>query len=482
MRMNKLLLLILLIFSSIKAFAQQYILDQIYDEQRDMGETPFSNLTILVIVIGILYVGYKIFHKEEKNDNDFDPNDEFYEELMSSRDEDPNELDIIDAERLSEDLLSRSSFGLEESIGTLCNKKIENNESNVTIKSKHPTSSEQKSETSNDDSSISPIIVSTNTTDKEYATIVKITIIADILYADFIVDWFCYPDRPDSFIDDFVYSSWNWLKKDSIKIYADGKDITKQIGGIYIDTMENAKNFYFPQLEGKKEEFRFRGIEYIDSYERRTTYNYLLRIDEESFVPSKFQFIAVELANREDRSLITKAILPDLVVYNQRKHKLEKPSPTPIYIHVVGYKRHFAFEDDEEKKKHELFYCICDVLHNKKSIVNVIGESYFPTEKGEYTDESDWGGNNDNPIEEDDEIEPIENLCFAQTIQDEYWEILINEEFDPKLLNLYKIEVTNDSENPFVYSSGIVKYNHDLYSIKQLDWLEYHKLVDSKIK
>ena len=121
-------------------------------------------------------------------------------------------------------------------------------------------------------------------------------------------------------------------------------------------------------------------------------------------------------------------------------------------------------------------------LHNKKSIVNVIGESYFPTEKGEYTDESDWGGNNDNPIEEDDEIEPIENLCFAQTIQDEYWEILINEEFDPKLLNLYKIEVTNDSENPFVYSSGIVKYNHDLYSIKQLDWLEYHKLVDSKIK
>lgn len=268
--MNKVVLLTLLIFLSTKAFAQQYILDEIYDERRDIGETPFSNLIVLVIVIGVLYLGYKIFHKEEKNDNNFDPNDEFYEELMSMRDEDPNELDIIDAERLSEDLLSRSSFGLEESI--------------------------------------------------------------------------------------------------------------------------------------------------------------------------------------------------------------------PIYIHVVGYKRHFAFEDDEEKKKHELFYCICDVLHNEKSIVNVIGESYFPTERGEYTDVSDWGGNNDNPIEEDDEIEPIENICFAQTIQDEYWEILINEEFDPKLLNLFKIEITNDSENPFVYSSGIVEYNHDLYSIKQLDWLEYYKLVDSKIK
>lgn len=80
MRMNKLLLLILLIFSSIKAFAQQYILDQIYDEQRDMGETPFSNLIILVIVIGILYIGHKIFHKEETNDNDFNPNDVLYED------------------------------------------------------------------------------------------------------------------------------------------------------------------------------------------------------------------------------------------------------------------------------------------------------------------------------------------------------------------------------------------------------------------
>lgn len=45
-----------------------------------MGETPFSNLTILVIVIGILYIGHKIFHKEETNDNDFNPNDVLYED------------------------------------------------------------------------------------------------------------------------------------------------------------------------------------------------------------------------------------------------------------------------------------------------------------------------------------------------------------------------------------------------------------------
>lgn len=425
MRMNKLLLLILLIFSSIKAFAQQYILDQIYDEQRDMGETPFSNLIILVIVIGILYIGHKIFHKEETNDNDFNPNDVLYEDS----------------------------------------------------KCYHSTSYKQINKT------ISPIIVPSNTTDKENATIVEITIVADILYADFIVDWFDNPKWPDHFIDDFEYSFRRWLKKDWIKIYADGKDITDQIGDIYIDTKGNAKNFYFPQLDDKNKEFRFRGIEYNDSYESRTTYHYKLRIDEESFDPSKFRFIAVELANRENKSLSTKAILPNLVVYNQRKHKLEESQLTPIYIHVVGTKRHFAFNDDI-KKKHELFYSICDVLHNNESIYNKIGKSLFTLAKGEYTDESDWTGSDiDDTIDDnDDEIEKIYCPCYADLIQDEYWKILINGKFDPKLLNLIKHKVTNDTEDPFVYSSRMVKYNHYICYIDQLDWIEYHKLVESEIK
>lgn len=425
MRMNKLFLLILLIFSSIKAFAQQYILDQIYDEQRDMGETPFSNLTILVIVIGILYIGHKIFHKEETNDNDFNPNDVLYEDS----------------------------------------------------KCYHSTSYKQRNQT------ISPIIVSSNTTDKENTTIVEITIVADILYADFIVDWFDNPKWPDHFIDDFVYSSWNWLKKDWIKIYADGKDITDQTGDIYIDTKENAKNFYYPQLDDKNKEFRFRGIEYIDSYERRTTYHYKLRIDEESFDPSKFRFIAVELANRENKSLSTKAILPNLVVYNQRKHKLEESPLTPIYIHVVGTKRHFAFNDDI-KTKHELFYSIGDVLHNNESIYNKIGKSLFTLAQGEYTDESDWTGSDiDDTIDDnDDEIEKIYCPCYADLTQDEYWKILINGKFDPKLLKLIKHKVTNDTEDPFVYSSRMVQYNHYICYIHQLDWIEYHKLFESEIK
>lgn len=90
-------------------FAQQWVLDEIAEEQSDSPEITFPGFILLLLIIGVGTIIYKFFHKttdnsdqpEVKENEDFEDYNDFDE---------PDEIDIIDAQRLSDDILSRDNL------------------------------------------------------------------------------------------------------------------------------------------------------------------------------------------------------------------------------------------------------------------------------------------------------------------------------------------------------------------------------------
>lgn len=128
----KLILLTCSISLSSNLFAQQWVLDEIAEEQSDSPEITFPGFILLLIIIGLGTIIFKCFHKttDEPDQSEVNENEDFND--YNDFDE-PDEIDIIDAQRLSDDILSRDNLSQNKTRNyNSTDKSIANNSSSST--------------------------------------------------------------------------------------------------------------------------------------------------------------------------------------------------------------------------------------------------------------------------------------------------------------------------------------------------------------